>query len=50
VLGNSPYEVLDKALDTIGRGSFLFKVGERAIGKWLSPRVVSTRSPRRSTP
>jgi hypothetical protein len=42
VLGTSPHEVLDKALDTIGRGSFLFKIGEKAVGKWLSPRIIST--------
>ena len=29
VLGKSPHEVLDMALDTIGRGSFLFKIGGR---------------------
>jgi hypothetical protein len=34
VLGTSPHEVLDKAVDTIGPGSFVFKLGELAAWRW----------------
>ena len=34
VLGASRLEVLDKALAQFGPGSFLFKVGERVVGRW----------------
>jgi hypothetical protein len=34
VLGTSPHEVLDKAVDTIGPGSFVFKLGEQAVWRW----------------
>jgi hypothetical protein len=34
VLGTSPREVLDKAVDTIGPGSFVFKLGEQAVWRW----------------
>jgi hypothetical protein len=34
VLGSSPHEVLDKAIDTIGPGSFVFKLGEQAVWRW----------------
>jgi hypothetical protein len=33
VLGASPYEVVEKAVATIGKGSHVFKVGEKAIGR-----------------
>ncbi|HLH26284.1 MAG TPA: hypothetical protein VK066_27510 [Chloroflexota bacterium] len=34
VLGTSPHEVLDKAADTIGPGSFVVKLGEQAVWRW----------------
>jgi hypothetical protein len=34
VLGISPHEVLDKAVDTIGPGSFVFKLGEQVVWRW----------------
>jgi hypothetical protein len=34
VLGPSPQEALDKAMDTVGPGSFVFKLGEKAVWRW----------------
>ena len=34
VLGNSRLDVLEQALDQFGPGSFLFKVGAKAVGRW----------------
>ncbi len=34
VLGANLRDVLKQALATIGPGSFVFKVGERAVWKW----------------
>jgi hypothetical protein len=34
VLGESRLEVLDKALAQFGQGSFLFRVGEKVVGRW----------------
>ena len=34
VLGESRLEVLDQALAQFGPGSFLFKVGEKVVGRW----------------
>ena len=34
VLGRSRLEVLDQAVYQFGPGSFLFKVGERVVGRW----------------
>ena len=34
VIGTDLDEVSKRALDTFGKGSFLFKVGEIAVGKW----------------
>ena len=34
VLGNSQLEVLEQALDQFGPGSFIFKVGDKVVGKW----------------
>ncbi|HEY7064486.1 MAG TPA: hypothetical protein VII06_23625 [Chloroflexota bacterium] len=31
VLGTSAHDVLDRALDTVGPGSFVFKLGEQAV-------------------
>ena len=33
-LGTSRLEALDKALAQFGPGSFLFKVGDRVVGRW----------------
>lgn len=34
VLGSSQLEALEQALDEFGPGCFLFKVGDKAVGKW----------------
>jgi hypothetical protein len=34
VLGESRLEVLDQALARFGPGSFLFKIGEKVVGRW----------------
>ena len=34
VLGQSHLEALDKALAQFGPASFLFKVGEKVVGRW----------------
>jgi hypothetical protein len=34
VLGESRLEVLDQALARFGPGGFLFKVGEKVVGRW----------------
>jgi hypothetical protein len=34
VIGHTRLEVLDKALSQVGPGSFLFKIGEKIVGKW----------------
>ena len=34
VLGKSRLEVLDQALSQFGPGSFLFKIGEKVVGRW----------------
>ena len=34
VVGTSLLDVSDRALDQFGKGSFVFKVGEKAVGKW----------------
>jgi hypothetical protein len=34
VLGASPHEVLDRALDTVGPGGFVFKLGDKAVWRW----------------
>ena len=34
VVGTDLMEVSNQALAQFGRGSFVFKVGEKAIGKW----------------
>ncbi len=33
-LGTSRLDALDKALAQFGTGSFLFKVGDRVVGRW----------------
>jgi hypothetical protein len=34
ILGQSLLEVAQRATDEFGPGSFLFKVGDRAVGRW----------------
>jgi hypothetical protein len=34
ILGDTVAEVTQRALDTIGRGSFVFKIGEKAAWRW----------------
>jgi hypothetical protein len=34
LLGQSRLEVLDQALAQFGPGSYLFKVGEKVVGRW----------------
>ena len=34
ILGASLLEVAQKATDSLGPGHFIFKVGERSVGKW----------------
>lgn len=35
LLGTDLVQVLDAAAHTFGPGNFIFKVGEKAVGKWL---------------
>ena len=37
-LGTSHLEALEKAVDQFGQGSFLFKVGDRVLGRWRGNR------------
>jgi hypothetical protein len=34
VLASTRRDALQKATDELGMGSFVFKVGERSVGKW----------------
>ena len=34
IIGPTRLEVANQAVHTVGRGSFLFKIGEKAVGKW----------------
>jgi hypothetical protein len=34
IIGRTRLEAAGQAVCTIGRGSFLFKIGEKAVGKW----------------
>ena len=34
LVGTDLMAVSDEALDRFGRGSFVFKIGERSLGKW----------------
>lgn len=34
LLGNSLVELMQRAKATFGPGSFIFKLGERSVGKW----------------
>jgi len=34
VLGPTPLDVLQQATAAFGMGNFIFKIGERVVGKW----------------
>lgn len=34
VLGQTPHEAAQRAVTQFGPGSFLFKIGDRAVGRW----------------
>lgn len=34
IIGTTLLEVVERATATFGPGSFVFKVGEKAVGKW----------------
>ena len=42
VLGDSLLDVAQKASQTLGKGRFVFKIGERAVGKLRSPMRVAS--------
>ena len=35
IIAPTLYEVSEKALEKFGRGNFVFKIGEIAVGDWL---------------
>jgi hypothetical protein len=35
VIADSVLDLMQQAKTTLGPGSFIFKIGERAVGKWL---------------
>ena len=35
LLGDSVFHLMQEAKTTLGPGNFIFKIGERAVGKWL---------------
>lgn len=35
ILGQNLYEVAKEASDVFGPGNFVYKIGERTVGKWL---------------
>jgi hypothetical protein len=39
ILSSTLREAVRKASDRFGPGNFVFKVGERSVGKWRSPEV-----------
>jgi hypothetical protein len=34
IIGPTRLQVADQAVRGVGRGSFLFKIGEKAVGRW----------------
>ena len=34
VVADTVHDAVQEALDTVGRGSFVFKLGEKAVWKW----------------
>ena len=34
VLGQTPHEAAQRAAEQFGPGSFLFKIGDRVVGRW----------------
>jgi len=42
IFGGSTAEVLQQAVEAFGSGNFgLFRVGHRALGRWVTPRVMA---------
>ncbi len=35
ILGQNLYEVAKKASDAFGSGNFVYRIGEKAVGRWL---------------
>ena len=35
LIADSVFELIQEAKTTLGPGNFIFKIGERAVGKWL---------------
>jgi hypothetical protein len=35
VIADSVFELMQKARTALGPGNFIFKIGERSVGKWL---------------
>jgi hypothetical protein len=35
ILGDSLLELMEQAKAKLGPGNFIFKIGDRAVGKWL---------------
>jgi hypothetical protein len=35
LIADSIFELIQEAKTTLGPGNFIFKIGERAVGKWL---------------
>jgi hypothetical protein len=35
LIGDTLIELMQQAKETLGPGNFIFKIGERAVGKWL---------------
>ena len=35
VLGRNLVELTDEAVETLGPGNFVYKIGEKAVGQWL---------------
>jgi hypothetical protein len=35
LIADTVMELMQQAKETLGSGNFIFKIGERAVGKWL---------------
>ena len=35
LIADTVFELIQEAKTTLGPGNFIFKIGERAVGKWL---------------
>lgn len=40
-LGDDLLELVDRAVEQLGPGSYVFKIGDIAVGKWLCQTLVS---------